>query len=179
MLSTSTIIDAIKAGKKVTSCGNTVVAENIDYEWETPALRVKLKNGASYPLEGSERRAVEIHDYGIEGDDYLIISNGSHWKDTPPSPIDSLLERLSTTPLDPHFASNGVKSVIKCSKSKCTESELEFDGHHSYIGNFYGVSANFNIWVKRGSRLERELDKLVEANINSTAYKKAFQEYQS
>ena len=54
------LVEAIKQGKKVTTCGNDVVAEGVNYPWQTPALRVQLNNGASYPLEGSELRAAEI-----------------------------------------------------------------------------------------------------------------------
>jgi hypothetical protein len=62
MLSTAEIVSAIKSGKAVMSCGNKVVAENIDFEWQSPELRVKLSNGASYPLEGKELRATKIID---------------------------------------------------------------------------------------------------------------------
>ena len=48
------IVEAIKSGKRVTACGNDVFAENIDYVWQTPELRVQLLSGASYPLEGRE-----------------------------------------------------------------------------------------------------------------------------
>jgi hypothetical protein len=54
------IIQAIKLGKKVTSCGNKIVAENIDYSWQKPELRVELINGASYPLDGNELKYAKI-----------------------------------------------------------------------------------------------------------------------
>lgn len=60
MLSTAEIVTAIKSGKNVMSCGNKVIAEKIDYEWQTPELRVQLLNGASYPLEGNEFRAAKV-----------------------------------------------------------------------------------------------------------------------
>lgn len=60
MLAANDIVDAIKSGKRVMSCGNRVVAENIDYTWQKPSLRVMLKNGASYPLDGRELRSAKI-----------------------------------------------------------------------------------------------------------------------
>jgi len=62
MLSTAEIVSAIKSGKTVMSCGNKVVSENIDFEWQSPKLRVEISNGASYPLEGRELRATKIID---------------------------------------------------------------------------------------------------------------------
>jgi hypothetical protein len=62
MLTTTEIVNAIKNGQTVKSCGNKVVAEGIDYDWQTVKLRVELKNGASYPLDGSERCSAEIID---------------------------------------------------------------------------------------------------------------------
>ncbi|MFD3303702.1 hypothetical protein [Alteromonas macleodii] len=56
------IVDAIKSGKNVMSCGNRVVAEDIDYRWQEPKLRVQLRNGASYPLDGRELSNAEIID---------------------------------------------------------------------------------------------------------------------
>lgn len=62
MLSTAEIVSAIKSGKTVMSCGNNIIAENIDFEWQSPELRVELSSGASYPLEGKELRATKIND---------------------------------------------------------------------------------------------------------------------
>lgn len=56
------IVDAIKSGKTVMSCGNKAVAEDIDYSWQKPKLRVQLRNGASYPLDGRELSNAEIID---------------------------------------------------------------------------------------------------------------------
>ena len=60
MISTAEIINALKNGRSVESCGNKVTADDIDYDWQTPKLRVNLKGGASYSLDGNERKAAII-----------------------------------------------------------------------------------------------------------------------
>jgi hypothetical protein len=54
------IVNALRAGKNVTSCGNNVIGENLDNEYQTPKLRISLANKASHPADYNEINAAQI-----------------------------------------------------------------------------------------------------------------------
>jgi len=57
------VIEALRAGKKVTCYGNEVVGESMDYSWQTPVLRVKAKNGSSITAGFREIQSMVISDH--------------------------------------------------------------------------------------------------------------------
>ena len=57
----SQVITALVAGKKVTLFSSEVVAEGIEYEWQTPLIRIRHKNGSSIPANWNDYSAMTIH----------------------------------------------------------------------------------------------------------------------
>ncbi len=109
--------------------------------------------------------------------DFIILSNGAKWKFDKPDSIDCFIDNLAKYTLDPYFAINGIKSKLDLIIEKCTATQISFDGHYCYSGNFFDVSSIFRIWVKRGSALEIQLDKLITENLKTPAYQDALSEH--
>lgn len=60
-MSIEKVVAALKQGKKVTFASNEVSAEGVDYEWQTPSLRINHENGSSYKAGYRELLGMVIH----------------------------------------------------------------------------------------------------------------------
>jgi len=54
------IIEALKAGKKVSCYGNAVSADHMNYDWQTPELRIRHAKGSSISAQYREIKCMQV-----------------------------------------------------------------------------------------------------------------------
>ncbi|MGP5159891.1 hypothetical protein [Pseudoalteromonas prydzensis] len=111
--------------------------------------------------------------------DYRILGNGSKWFGGSQDDLDLLIQRLEESTLHPRFHETGFKSHLSTDITLLDEQHKSFAGGVKYVGNFLGLSAGFNVLVKRGSKTDELLNRLIEINIDSFNYQLALSEYQN
>lgn len=78
------------------------------------------------------------------GPTILIVSNGSRWAGEEPADLNTLLDCLACSPLDPRFEDYG-NFIDECPISCKTEQPLLPVGWQSFGGNFYEYSHCFQL----------------------------------